>query len=99
MTILPLEFKFIQKTVYFGLQFYYLVRKFCIQIWNSVSDTKKSVCQISANLEKLGLFRPHCLHLAHGGICLTLPWDLIIEMKTSPMHSHHYQGGILRTTF
>ena len=68
--ILPLEFKFIQKTIYFGIQFRYLVRKFCIQImWNSVSDNKKSVCQTSANLEKLGLVRPHCLHLsAHGGI-------------------------------
>ena len=56
MKISPLEFKFIQKTVYFGLQFCYLVRKFCIQIWNSVSDTVKSLyAQISANLEKFGL--------------------------------------------
>ena len=25
--------------------------------------------------------------------------DLIIEMKNSPMHTHHYQGGIVWTTF
>ena len=47
--------------VYFGLQFCYLIRKFCIQTWNSVSDAIKSLyAQISANLEKLGLLRPHC---------------------------------------
>ena len=28
-----------------------------------------------------------------------LPRDLIIELKNSPRHSHHYQGGILWATF
>ena len=102
VTILPLEFKFIQKTVYFGLQFCYLVRKFCIQIWNFVSDTIKSLyafynCEFrEIGNDKATLFTPQC---TWRDLCLILLRDLIIEMKNSQMHRHHFQGGILRTMF
>ena len=84
VTILPLEFKFIQKTVYFGLQFCHLVRKFCIQIWNSVSDTIKSLyafynCKFrEIGNDKATLFTPQC---TWRDLCLMLLRDLIIEMK------------------
>ena len=42
---------------------------------------------------------PLATGLTWRNLSLMLLRDLIIEMKNSPMDSHHYQGGILRTTF
>ena len=79
----------------------YLVRKFCIQIWNSVSDTIKVCMPNKCKFREIGigkatLFTPQC---TWRDLCLKFPRDLIIEMETSQMHSHYYQRGILQTTF
>ena len=43
--------------VYFGLQFCYLIRKFCIQTWNSVSDAIKSVCTNKCEFGEIGIVK------------------------------------------